>query len=57
MKCMILERFPPKEFYQLPVTLEKILKVSLFLWKLWPKKNRDIFVGHPVKRYVSCSIL
>ena len=25
-----------------------MLKISLFLQKLLPKKNRDIFVGHPV---------
>ena len=28
----------------------EILKVSLFLQKLLPKKNTDIFVGHPVYR-------
>ena len=41
---LILEWFSPKEFYKLPVSVEGFL---IFI-KIIAKKNRDIFVDHPV---------
>ena len=41
---LILEWFSPKEFYKLPVSVEGFL---IFI-KIIAKKNREIFVDHPV---------
>ena len=45
---LILEWFPPKEFYKLPVNVKKISWRFPYFCKLLQKKNREIFVGHPV---------
>ena len=46
---MILDWFPPKEFYELPVTVEKkSWRFPYFCKSYCQKKNRDIFVGYPV---------
>ena len=51
---MILEWFPPKEFYELPVSVEKkSWRFPYFVKKLLSNKNRDIFVGHPIYIYTA----
>ena len=53
---MILEWFTPKEFYKRPVSVERKSWTFPYFYKTYcQKKNRDIFVGHPVyKGLVEC---